>query len=97
MLYLSTRPGRGQVPRSANVRAAVILSAAKDLRLEQPEILRCAQDDSQGAGQPQGRSRTHLNTDTFRIMFAPLELASALNRYCSKGITTNHDNFTAIR
>src|ERR1700674_5054773 len=32
-------------------RTAVILSAAKDLRAVRPEILRCAQDDSQKAQQ----------------------------------------------
>ena len=31
--------------RGVNFRTAVILSAAKDLRSAQPEILRCAQDD----------------------------------------------------
>jgi len=37
---------RQGVPRGVNFRTAVILSAAKDRRFAQREILRCAQDDS---------------------------------------------------
>jgi hypothetical protein len=43
---MSVEPGWGQGLISANGRIAVILSAAKDLRTAQREILRCAQDDS---------------------------------------------------
>src|SRR5713226_8615715 len=72
------RVGAGLAPISANLRMAVILSAAKDLRTAHREILRCAQDDRWWAGRPHGRSLTHLNSDTFRLKFAPLGLAPAL-------------------
>ena len=44
----------GASPRGVNVSTTVILSAAKDLRSAQREILRCAQDDSWRAGSPRG-------------------------------------------
>src|SRR6266852_5567094 len=68
----------GASPISANLRMAVILSEAKDLRTAHREILRFAQDDRWWAGRPHGRSLTHLNSDTFRLTFAPLGLAPAL-------------------
>src|SRR5713226_6496254 len=78
LVFNSYRVGAGLAPISANLRMAVILSAAKDLRTAHREILRCAQDDRWWAGRPHGRSLTHLNSDTFRLTFAPLGLAPAL-------------------
>jgi hypothetical protein len=65
-------------PRGANVRTAVILSAAKDLSPGRAQILRCAQDDRWWAGRPHGRSLPHVNTDTFRLTFVPLGASPAL-------------------
>ena len=81
-LPIPYRVGAGLVPISANLRMAVILSAAKDLRTAHREILRCAQDDRWWVGRPHGRSLTHLNSNTFRLKFAPLGLAPALVSHC---------------